>query len=76
MLDPGRAWLDELLNRHVGPYCRTRGIAITVLVRDEFAREQFHRAVAPQAQTKIDVRVVAANQRGKPSRSGLKLPPG
>lgn len=58
MLDPGRAWLDELLNRQLLPYCRTRGIPITVLVGSDFARDQLQRTVDQQAATLVEVNLV------------------
>lgn len=63
MLDPGRAWLDELLNRQLVPYCRTRGIPITVLVGSDFAREQLDRTVDQHGAKLVEVKVVGSRRR-------------
>lgn len=65
MLDPGRAWLDELLNRQLVPYCRARGIRITVLVGSGFARDHLDRTVDQHGAKLVGVRMV-----------GRAVPPG
>lgn len=61
MLDPGRAWIDELLNRRVVPYCRERGIPIAVLVGNRFAQEQLAKSIDPHARKLVDIQLVERN---------------
>lgn len=71
MLDPARAWIDELLNRRLVPYCLERGVPIAILVGNRFAREQLARSIEPQAGRLVDIRLVAQPRvatRERPSR--------
>lgn len=62
MLDPGRAWIDELLNRRVVPYCRERGIRLTVFVAYQFVHEQLARCLDPPAGTLVDIRLAQGHR--------------
>lgn len=59
MVDPGHAWVDELLNLRLVPHCRARGIPITVVVGTPFAQHQLLNGMDLHARHLVDVHLVA-----------------
>jgi len=74
MLDPGHAWVDELLNRQLAPYCAERGIPITIWVGTDFAEEQLTRGLTATSRSLIRIWRVEA-RRGRPRGSRSRRSP-